>query len=143
MVLLVYTVYCLKQPTEQRFCSTEKFCKFHRKTPVLKSLFNKVAGLTPSLKNICQRLVLHHSLLLIRFTLYSALSSSSLLLLDVWFWFKFKRLQRIEIWYLIFIEASLSLLSFSFYKFFLSFKGFVSFFLVVAHKKDYFKLRVD
>ena len=34
-------------------------CKFHRKTPVLESLFNKVAGLTPILKNICQRLLLY------------------------------------------------------------------------------------
>ena len=30
-----------------------------RKTPLLKSLLNKVAGLTPILRNICQRLHLH------------------------------------------------------------------------------------
>ena len=36
-----------KQPLEL-FCKkrcSEKFCKFHRKIPVLKSLFNRVAGL--------------------------------------------------------------------------------------------------
>ena len=37
---------------------------------------------------------------------------------------------------------SLSSVLFSFPKFFLSFTGFVSFFLVAAHKKDSFKLRI-
>ena len=32
------------------------------KTPVLESLFNKVAGLTPIFKNICQRLLLYCTL---------------------------------------------------------------------------------
>ena len=85
---LVYTVYCQKQPPESR-CSVKKKCskkfrKFHRKTPVLESLFNKITGLTPVLKNICQRLLLHctHTTqFLTRFTLYSAPSSSSSLLL--------------------------------------------------------------
>ena len=31
--------------------SSQKFWKFHRKTPVLESLFNKVAGLTALLKS--------------------------------------------------------------------------------------------
>ena len=38
---------------------SQKFRKIHRKTPVLESFFNKVAGLgflrTPILKNICER----------------------------------------------------------------------------------------
>ena len=57
-----------------------KFCNIHRKTPVLESLFNKVAGLrlqhrcffvniwkilsTTILKNICERLILCTSLVL-------------------------------------------------------------------------------
>ena len=87
MFSLVFTVYCQKQPPEQR-CSVKKVFKksrkFHRKTPLLESLLNKVAGLTPILKNIYQRLHLHcthFTLLLIRFTLCSAPSSSSSLLL--------------------------------------------------------------
>ena len=69
-----------KQPPEVQKQSPEVFCKkkvflkisrkFHRKTPVLESFFNKVAGLqlfpvkfaklleTPILKNICKRLLL-------------------------------------------------------------------------------------
>ena len=39
----------------------KNFCKFHRETPVMESLFNKVASLTPILKNICQQLLLHYS----------------------------------------------------------------------------------
>ena len=45
-------VFCKKR------CS-KIFRKFHRKTPVLESLFDKVAGLAPILKNIYQRLLLH------------------------------------------------------------------------------------
>ena len=63
MFSLVYTVYCQKPAPEVKvFCKkrySEKFCKFHWKTPVLESLFNKVAGLTRILKNICQQLLLH------------------------------------------------------------------------------------
>ena len=45
-------------------CSVKKgvlknFRKFHRKTLVLESLFNEAAGLTPILKNICERLLLY------------------------------------------------------------------------------------
>ena len=64
MFSLVYTVYCQKQPLEQRYSVKKMFWKiliFHRKTPILESLFNKVAGLTPILKNICQRLLLHYT----------------------------------------------------------------------------------
>ena len=46
----------------EAFCKkkcSKIFRKFHRKTPVLESLFDKVAGLTPILKNISQRLLLH------------------------------------------------------------------------------------
>ena len=61
------------------FCKTSyslRFSKFHRKTPVLDSLFNKVAGGTPIMKNICRRLLLHctrttHCYLSVGFTLYS------------------------------------------------------------------------
>ena len=45
-------VFCKKR------CSL-RFRKFCRKKPVLESFFNKVSGLTPILKNICQRLLLH------------------------------------------------------------------------------------
>ena len=38
-------------------CS-KKFRKFHRKRPLLEFLFKKPAGLTPILKNMCQRLLL-------------------------------------------------------------------------------------
>ena len=37
----------------------KKFRKFNRKPPVSESLFNKFGGLTPILKNICQRLLLY------------------------------------------------------------------------------------
>ena len=66
--LLVYVLiglHCLLPEVAIRaevFCKKmcfERFRKFHRKTPVMESLFNKVAGLTPILKNICQRLLLH------------------------------------------------------------------------------------
>ena len=61
------------------FCKTRyslRFSKFHRKTPVLDSLFNKVAGGTPIMKNICRRLLLHctrttHCYLSVGFILYS------------------------------------------------------------------------
>ena len=55
MFSLVYTVYCQKQPQGV----IKNFRKFHKKIPMLESLFNKVTGLTPILKNICQRLFLH------------------------------------------------------------------------------------
>ena len=72
------------------FCKkrcSKKFCTFHRKTPVMESLFNKVAGLktcnfikkrlqhrffpmkfaksyrTPILKNICERLLLYYTII--------------------------------------------------------------------------------
>ena len=131
----------------------EVFCKnrgFRRKTPVLESLFNKVAGLTPILKNICQRLLLHctfalhshHSLLIIRFTLYSAPSSSSLLLLtvnisDVCFDSNSKGFKEFKSG-ISFSLKSLSCLLFSFSMFFSIFLNFVSFLLVTAEKKDSF-----
>ena len=66
MFLLVYTVYCQKQPPEQR-CSVKKgglkkFVNFIGKhLCCLESLFNKVTGLKPILKNICKRLLLHYT----------------------------------------------------------------------------------
>ena len=58
---LISPIYCQKHPSEQR-CSVRKvvlkdFVNF--KTPMLESLFNRVAGLTIILKNIRQRLLLH------------------------------------------------------------------------------------
>ena len=37
------------------------FRKFHKKIPILESLFNKVTGLTPILKNICQTVFALHT----------------------------------------------------------------------------------
>ena len=88
---LVCTVYCQKQPSEQR-CSVKQgalkdFVNLIVKKPVLESLFNKVAGLTRILKNFCQRLLLHSTCTsdcivtyLFHF-IFSTFSSSSLLLL--------------------------------------------------------------
>ena len=62
MFSLVYTVYCQEQPPEQKvFCKKKVFLKFHKKALLLEPFFNKVAGLTPILKNICQRLLLHYT----------------------------------------------------------------------------------
>ena len=87
----------------------------------------------------------HHSLSLIRFTLYSAPSSSSLLLLFISPMFLVqirkasKNLNLVSHfhWSLTFIAAI-----FFFHVFSVS-RSFVSFFLVAAYKKDSFKLRVD
>ena len=87
MFSLVYTVYCQNQSPELR-CSVKKgvLKKFvnYIETPVLGSLFNEVAGLTPILKNICQPLLLHctritHCYLFV--LLYDSAPSSSLSLL--------------------------------------------------------------
>ena len=78
-------IYEIQKQQPEAFCKkrfSKIFRKFHRKTPVLESLFNKVAGLqgcnfirkrlqhrgfpvkfakffrTPTLKNICERLLL-------------------------------------------------------------------------------------
>ena len=62
MSSLVYTVYTEAAIRVEGFCKkkySSRFRKFRRKTPVLESLFNKVPSLTPILKNICQRLLLH------------------------------------------------------------------------------------
>ena len=107
MFSLVNNVYCQKQPPDQ-CCSVKKgvlknFVNFIGKhLCCLKSLFNKVAGRAPILKNICQQLLLHYTrithcylsvLLYIQHLLphhhcyYCDIS-------DVCFWFKWK-LQRI------------------------------------------------
>ena len=76
MFLLVYTVNCQKLPPEYR-CSVRKgVLKIHRKT--------QVTGLTPILKNIYQRLLLHYThttRCCLSVLLYSTPFSSSLLLL--------------------------------------------------------------
>ena len=110
MFSLVYTVYCQKQSQQSRGVLQKKvflkICKFHRKTPVLESLLNKVAGLTAILKNICQRLLLHctHTshcylsvLLYIQYLIphHHSYTLTTVNISDACFWFKFKRLQRI------------------------------------------------
>ena len=88
-------VFCKKR------CSY-RFCKIRRKIPVLESLFDKVAGLTPILKNICLllhwrttafALHSHHSLLVIRYFIFSTFHVITVNISDVCFWFKFKSLQ--------------------------------------------------
>ena len=78
MFLLVYTVNCQKLPPEYR-CSVRKgVLKIHRKT--------QVTGLTPILKNIYQRLLLHYThttRCCLSVLLYSTPFSSSLLLLSI------------------------------------------------------------
>ena len=138
MSSLPYTGYCQKQPSEQR--------RFVKKG-VLKDFVNFIR------KHLCQSLRpdayfeehlptsafalhSHHSLLLIRFTLYSAPSSSSsllLLLISPMFVFGsiskgFKEFKSGSSFSL----KSLSSLLFSFYIFFSVFLSFVSYFLVAC-----------
>ena len=65
MSSLVYTVYCQKQPSEQRCCVKKgvfkDFVNFVGKHLCWSLFLNKVSGLTPILKNICQRLLLYCS----------------------------------------------------------------------------------
>ena len=62
-----YVLDLLHFRRSQRMCFVKKeklllkFRKFRRKTPVLESPFNKVAGLTCILKDICERLLLTFS----------------------------------------------------------------------------------
>ena len=71
---------------------------------MLESLFNKVAGLTPILKNIFQRLLLHctrtthcyHGVIRFTFTFFLIITTTTVNISDVCFWFKLKRLQRIR-----------------------------------------------
>ena len=102
-------VFCKKR------CSL-RFRKFRRKKPVLESFFNKVSGLTPILKNICQRLLLH----CIRTTYFCSNS---------------KGFKEFKIWYLILTKVSLSLLLFCFSMFFLSFSVLFDFFLSLILKR--------
>ena len=113
-------------------CS-KKFRKFHRKRPLLEFLFKRPAGLTPILKNMCQRL-----LLCCTRTTRCYLSVLLLLLISPMFnWFKFKRLQRVWILFLIFNEGTFISVIFFFHvcSVFLS---LASIFLVAANKKDSF-----
>ena len=111
---MVNIVYCQKQSPESR-CSVKKdvlknFVNFIGKyLCCLESLFNKVAGLTPVLKNICQRLLLHytrtaHCYLSVLLYIQPLLPHHNFYycnISDVCFWFKWKKFQRI--WYLTFI----------------------------------------
>ena len=124
------------------FCkkgALKKFRKFHRKTPMVESLFNKVAGLTPILKNIYQRMLLYSACITRCFTLYSAPSSFSslpLLLISLMFLFGsnskgFKEFKS----GISFSLKSLSLVLFYFFIFFLSFSVLFHFFLSLLIKR--------
>ena len=71
---------------------------------MLESLFNKVAGLAPILKNIFQRLLLHctrtthcyHGVIRFTFTFFLIITTNTFNISDVCFRFKLKRLQRIR-----------------------------------------------
>ena len=71
---------------------------------MLESLFNKVTGLTPILKNIFQRLLLHctrtthcyHGVIRFTFTFFLIIITTTVNISNVCFWFKLKRLQRIR-----------------------------------------------
>ena len=68
------------------------------------SLFNKVVELTPILKNIFQRLLLHctctthcyHGVIRFTFTFFLIITTTTVNFSNVCFWFKLKRLQRIR-----------------------------------------------
>ena len=70
---------------------------------MLESLFNKVAGQTPILKNIFQQLVLHctctthcyNGVIHFTFTFFLIIAATTVNI-SVCFWFKLKRLQRIR-----------------------------------------------
>ena len=71
---------------------------------MLESLFNKVTGLTPILKNIFQRVLLHctrtthyyHGVIRFTFTFFLIITTTTVNISSVCFWFKLKRLQRIR-----------------------------------------------
>ena len=71
---------------------------------MLESLFNKVAGLTPILKSIFQRLLLcctrtthcYHGVIRFTFTFFLIITTTTVNISNVCFWFKLKRLQRIR-----------------------------------------------
>ena len=117
---------------------------------MLESRFNKVADLTPILKNICQRLLLYCTcttrcylfvLLYIRHLL-CLIITTIVNISDVCFWFQLKRLLKISVWYLIFTEVTFIGVIF-FFHVFSAFLSFVSFFLVAANKNDSFMLSID
>ena len=102
----VYTVYCEKQPSEQ-MCSVKKgvlkdFVNFIGKH-LCWSLF-LIAGLTPILKNIFQRLLLrctctthfYHGVIRFTFTFFLILTTTTVNISNTCFWFKLKMLQRIR-----------------------------------------------
>ena len=111
--LSVYVFVGLQFLLPEAAIRVEVFCKkryfkdfvnFVGKKPVLESLFNKVSGLAPILKNICQRLLLHCTRtapLTITYPFYFIFSTFLIItattvnISDVCFSFKFKRLQRI------------------------------------------------
>ena len=65
------------------FCkkgALKNFRKFHKKTPLLVSLFKKVAGMTPILKNICQRLLLHFTHTTVTYPFYFIFSTFFLII---------------------------------------------------------------
>ena len=96
---------------------------------MLESLFNKVAGMTPILKNIFQQLLFYGT----------RITATTVNISNVYLWFKFKRLRRIKS-DISFSLKSLSSVLFSFSMFFYVFLSFASFFLFAANKKDSFNL---
>ena len=109
MSSLVYTVYCEKQPSEQR-CSVKKgalkdFVNFAGKH-LCWSLFRpeKFISVKPDtyfeehLPTTAFALHSHHSLLLIRFTFtfFLIITTTTVNISDVCFWFKLKRLKESE-----------------------------------------------
>ena len=110
----------------------------------MESLFNKVASLTPILKNICQQLLLHYSrtshcylsvLLYIQHLLPHI--TTYLCLFFVQIQKASKNLNLVPVFTKVtFIGVIFFLHIFS------VFLSFISFFLVAAHKKDSFKLSI-
>ena len=109
------------------------FAKFTGKHLCQSLFFNKVAGLRRNFAKFLRTpFVTEHLWWLLLTTVDIS---------DVCFWFKFKRLQIISIWYLIFTEVTSIGIIFFFHDFSV-FLSFASFLLVAAHKKDTFKLRI-
>ena len=71
---------------------------------MLEPIFNKVEGLTPILKSIFQRLLLHctctthcyHGVIRFAFTFFLMITTATVKISHVCFWFKLKRLLRIR-----------------------------------------------
>ena len=143
MFSLVYTVYCQKQPPEKR-CSVEigvlkDLVKFIEKHLCWSLFLIKVQAWhlfwrTSGNNYFCTALaplIFTYPFYFIFNTFFLTLTATTDNILDLCFWFKFKGVQRIQIWYL----KSLSSLLFSFSMFFLSFSVLFHFFLSLLIKR--------